>query len=64
MRSGDVLIADTGIRGLADNTAVRHLNVMHPMMEKASTMWSEETGVDRNLADLVRLNRPNDSRER
>ena len=40
----------TGKRGLADNTAVRHFNVMHHMMEKASTIWSPETGIDRNPA--------------
>ena len=54
----------TGIRGLADNTAVRHFNVMHHMMGKASTIWSKETGIDRNPADLVEVNRPDDSRER
>jgi integrase len=54
----------TGVRGLADNTAVRHFNVMHHMMEKASTIWSTETGIDRNPADLVEVNRPDDSRER
>ena len=54
----------TGVRGLADNTAVRHFNVMHHMMEKASTIWSKETGIDRNPADLVEVNRPDDSRER
>lgn len=54
----------TSVRGLADNTAVRHFNVMHHMMEKASTLWSKETGIDRNPADLVEVNRPDDSRER
>ncbi|HEY1577473.1 MAG TPA: site-specific integrase [Terracidiphilus sp.] len=54
----------TGVRGLADNTAVRHFNVMHHMMEKASTIWSKETGIDRNPADQVEVNRPDDSRER
>jgi integrase len=54
----------TEIRGLADNTAVRHFNVMHHMMEKASTIWSKETGIDRNPADLVEVNRLDDSRER
>jgi integrase len=54
----------TGVRGLADNTAVRHFNVMHHMMEKASTIWSKETGIDRNPADLVEVNRLDDSRER
>jgi integrase len=34
------------------------------MMEKASTIWSKETGIDRNPADLVEVNRPDDSRER
>src|SRR5437879_3881723 len=27
-------------RGLSAGTAVRHFNVMHHMMEKASTIWS------------------------
>jgi integrase len=54
----------TGVRGLADNTTVRHFNVMHHMMEKASTIWSMETGIDRNPAGLVEVNRPDDSRER
>lgn len=54
----------TGVRGLADNTAVRHFNVMHHMMEKASTLWSKEIGIDRNPADLVEIYRPDDSRER
>jgi integrase len=52
------------VRGLADNTAVRHFNVMHHMMEKASTIWSKETGIDRNPADLIEVRRPDDSRER
>jgi O-acetylhomoserine/O-acetylserine sulfhydrylase-like pyridoxal-dependent enzyme len=39
----------TGTRELADNTAVRHFNVMHHMMEKASTIWSKETGIDRKI---------------
>ena len=54
----------TGKRGLADNTAVRHFNVMHHMMEKASTIWSAETGLDRNPASLIEVRRPDDSRER
>ena len=54
----------TGKRGLADNTAVRHVNVMHHMMEKASTIWAPETGIDRNPASLIEVRRPNDSRER
>ena len=54
----------TGKRGLADNTAVRHFNVMHHMMEKASTIWSLETGIDQNPAGLIEARRPDDSRER
>lgn len=27
-------------RSLAENTAVRHFNVMHHMMKKAATIWS------------------------
>jgi integrase len=54
----------TGKRGLADNTAARHFNVMHHMMEKATTIWSKETGIDRNPADEVEVRRPDDSRER
>jgi len=54
----------TGERDLADNTAVRHFNVMHHMMEKASTIWSKETGLDRNPADHVEVRRPDDARDR
>ncbi len=54
----------TGVRGLADNTALRHFNVMHHMMEKAFTIWSKETGIDRNPVDHVEGRRPDDSRER
>lgn len=50
--------------GLSDGTAVRHFNVMHHMMEKASTIWSREAGIDRNPADLVEVRRPDDQRER
>ena len=51
-------------RGLSQGTAVRHFNVMHHMMTKASTIWSKETGIDRNPADLVEVKRPDDRRER
>lgn len=51
-------------RGLSAGTAVRHFNVMHHMMEKASTIWSKETGIDRNPADQVEVYRPDDQRER
>lgn len=54
----------TGKRGLAANTAVRHFNVMHHMMEKAATIWSKDTGIDKNPADLVEVFRPDDTRER
>jgi len=43
---------------------VRHFNVMHHMMEKAATIWSQETGIDRNPADQVEVKRPDDQRER
>jgi integrase len=51
-------------RGLAANTAVRHFNVMHHMMEKASTIWADETGLARNPADLIEVKRPDDERDR
>jgi integrase len=54
----------TAEKGLSEGTAVRHFNVMHHMMEKASTIWSKETGIDRNPADLVEVRRPDDQRER
>jgi integrase len=37
---------------------------MHHMMGKAATIWSKETGIDRNPADEVEVKRPNDQRER
>src|SRR5271170_3975539 len=37
---------------------------MHHMMENASTLWSRETGIDRNPADAVEVHRPDDQRER
>ncbi len=54
----------TSVRGLSPGTAVRHFNVMHHMMEKASTIWSMETGIDRNPADQVEVKRPDDQRDR
>ena len=51
-------------RELSPGTAVRHFNVMHHMMEKASTIWSKETGIDRNPADQVEVKRPDDQRDR
>ena len=54
----------TAKRDLSPGTAVRHFNVMHHMMEKASTIWSKETGIDRNPADQVEVMRPDDQRDR
>jgi integrase len=54
----------TAARGLSAGTAVRHFNVMHHMMEKAATIWSKETGIDRNPADQVEVKRPDDERHR
>ena len=54
----------TVMRDLSPGTAVRHFNVMHHMMEKASTIWSKETGIDRNPADQVEVRRPDDQRDR
>jgi hypothetical protein len=54
----------TALRELSPGTAVRHFNVMHHMMKKAATIWSQETGVDRNPADLVEVKRPDDQRDR
>ena len=52
------------VQGLSEGTAVRHFNVMHHLMGKAATVWSKETGIDRNPADEVDVKRPNDQRER
>ena len=54
----------TGVRDLSPGTAVRHFNVMHHMMAKASTIWSKETGINRNPADQVEVRRPDDARDR
>jgi hypothetical protein len=54
----------TTVRNLSASTAVRHFNVMHHMMEKASSIWSKETGLDRNPADQVEVYRPDDARDR
>jgi integrase len=54
----------TEAKGLSEGTALRHFNVMHHMMEKAATIWSKETGIDRNPADDVEVKRPDDQRER
>jgi integrase len=52
------------VKSLSPGTAVRHFNVMHHMMGKAATIWSKETGIDRNPADQVEVKRPDDQRER
>jgi hypothetical protein len=37
---------------------------MHHMMKKAATIWEQETGIDRNPADLVEVKRPDYQRDR
>jgi integrase len=54
----------TAVRSVSAGTALRHFHVMHHMMAKASTIWSMETGLDRNPADLVEVIRPDDARDR
>jgi hypothetical protein len=54
----------TAVRDLSPGTALRHFNVMHHMMEQASTIWSKDTGIDRNPADQVEVRRPDDQRDR
>jgi hypothetical protein len=54
----------TEAKGLSAGTAVRHFNVMHHMLEKAATIWSKETGIDRKPADEVEVQRPDDQRDR
>ena len=51
-------------QGLKAGTPVRHFNVVHHMMGKAATIWSKETGIDRNPTDQVEVKRPDDARER
>ncbi|MGO9261440.1 MAG: tyrosine-type recombinase/integrase [Bryobacteraceae bacterium] len=54
----------TAEKGLSEGTAVRHFNVMHHMMGKAASIWSKETGINKNPADEVEVKRPDDRRER
>jgi len=54
----------TAVHELSAGTAVRHFNVMHHMMKKAATLWSNETGIDRNPSDLIEVRRPDDQRDR
>jgi integrase len=37
---------------------------MHHMMKKAATIWTKDTGIDRNPADQVEIKRPDDQRDR
>lgn len=53
----------TAVRGLSEGTAVRHFNVVHHMLEKASTIWSKETGLGKNPAGDVEVRRPDDARD-
>ena len=52
------------VQELSPGTAVRHFNVMHHMMKKAATIWSKDTGIDRNPANQVEIKRPDDQRDR
>jgi integrase len=52
------------VQGLSPGTAVRHFNVMHHMMGRAATIWSKETGIDRNPADQIEIQRVDDQRDR
>ena len=54
----------TAVHDLSPGTAVRHFNVMHHMMKKATTIWTKDTGIDRNPADHVEVKRPDDQRDR
>ena len=54
----------TAVHQLSPGTAVRHFNVMHHMMKKAATIWTKDTGIDRNPADHVEVKRPDDQRDR
>ena len=54
----------TAVHELSPGTAVRHFNVMHHMMKKAATIWTNDTGIDRNPADQVEVKRPDDQRDR
>jgi integrase len=60
----DWYLSLTQSKRLSTGTAARHFNVMHHMMEKAATIWSKQTGIDRNPADAVEVQRANDQRER
>jgi len=58
----DWYLSLTQSKRLSRGTAARHFNVMHHMMEKAATIWSKQTGIDRNPADAVEVQRPHDQR--
>jgi integrase len=52
------------VQGLSPGTAVRHFNVLHHMLGRAATIWSKETGIDRNPADQIEIQRVDDQRDR
>jgi hypothetical protein len=52
------------VQGLSAGTAVRHSNVLHHMLGRAATIWSKETGIDRNPADQIEIQRVDDQRDR
>ena len=54
----------TAVRGLSAGTALRHFNVLHHLLSRASSVWATETGLNRNPADDIEVVRPNDQRDR
>ena len=54
----------TMIQGLSASTALRHFNVLHHLFGRATTVWTKDTGLSRNPADEVEVERPDDSRDR
>ena len=54
----------TVMRGLSASTALRHFNVLHHLLGRAATVWTKDTGLSRNPADEVEVERPDDSRDR
>ena len=54
----------TVIRGLSASTALRHFNVLHHLFGRAMTVWTKDTGLSRNPADEVEVERPDDARDR
>ena len=54
----------SAVHGLCPGTAVRHFNVMHHMLGRAASVWTKDTGLTRNPADEVEIERPDDQRDR